>query len=254
MASDVPSPENTTPPASAPGPGPDAAAFRVGGLNPLTTVEWDGRLCIVIFAQGCPWRCRYCHNTSLMLPDGKLIPWPEVLSLLHKRQGLADGVVFSGGEPTAQPALPAAISVARELGYQVALHTNGCNPNMLKQLLKDGLLDYVAMDVKAAFSRYEQVTQIRGSGRKAQQSVTALLKSGVPCEFRTTYHSELITENELLEVGEDLRWRGVKRYFIQKYRIEGSGDMPLALSPSKDLSKRLLRKLEGMFEEFGVRG
>jgi len=221
---------------------------------PLTTVEWEGRLAAVLFAQGCPWRWRYCHNTSLVPKRGKLIPWEEVLAFLHERQGLLDAVVFSGGEPTAQAALPEAIAAVGALGYQTALHTNGGNPKMIAELLERGLLNYVAMDVKAPFARYEEVTRVKGSGRKAQQSVTAIIKSRVPYEFRTTYHSDLLSDDEVLAIAADLAWRGANSYFIQKYRDEGTGDMPLALTPSRELPGRVLTKLKGMFERFGVRG
>lgn len=230
-----------------------AAAFRVGGLIPLTTVEWEGRLAAVVFAQGCPWRCRYCHNTSLVSPNGPLIPWEEVMDLLHDRVGLVDCVVFSGGEPTAQAALPDAIAAAGALGYQIALHTNGGNPKLLGELLEWGLLNYVAMDVKGPFSRYHEITRRRGSGRKAQESVSAIIRSGVAYEFRTTYHSDLLSDDEVLDVAEDLAWRGATSYFIQRYRWEGTGDMPLALTPSRALPDVLLAKLAGMFERFGVR-
>jgi pyruvate formate lyase activating enzyme len=235
--------------------GRKAAAFRVGGLTPLTTVEWDGKLAAVVFAQGCPWRCRYCHNTSLVPPnEGALIPWEEVLLFLQDRVGLVDGIVFSGGEPTAQAALHDAVCAARELGYATAVHTNGGHPRVLSGLLDGGLLDYVAMDIKAPFSRYHEVTRSRGSGRKAQESIAAIIRSGVDYEFRTTYHSDLLGDEEVLGIAQDLKWRGAETYFIQRYRWEGTGDMPLALTPSRDLPARLLKKLQGMFQRFGVRG
>jgi len=231
-----------------------ATAFRVGGLTPLTTVEWEGKLAAVVFAQGCPWRCRYCHNTSLVPADGALISWPDVLAFLRERAGLIDGIVFSGGEPTAQAAVHGAVVAAKDLGYQIALHTNGGHPRVLKGLLEAGLLDYVAMDVKAPFSRYHEVTRRRGSGRKAQESVGAIVGAGVAYEFRTTYHSDLLRDDEVLQIAQDLAWRGADSYFIQKYRIEGTGDMPLALMPSRALPEALLQKLTEMFAKFGVRG
>ncbi len=230
-----------------------ADQLRVGGLVPLTTVEWADKLTAVIFAQGCPWRCRFCHNTSLMPREGKLIPWTEIFRFLQERVGLLDGVVFSGGEPTAQAALPDAIRAVKDLGFPVALHTNGHNPQMLGELLQARLLDYVAMDVKGPFRRYHEITGIRGSGKKAQKSIGLILQSGVAYEFRTTYHSDLLSEEEVLAVAEDLAWRGAQSYFIQKFRPEGTGDMPLALLPSRELSPALLAKLQQMFPRFGIR-
>lgn len=230
-------------------------AFRIGGLLPLTTVEWEGHLAAVLFLQGCPWRCRYCHNSHLVSTRTKtLTPWAEVHSFLLQRQGILDAVVFSGGEPTMQAALPAALTMVKEMGYLAALHTNGYNTAALQRALDAGALDYVAMDVKAPFARYDEVTQIAGSGRKAQRSASAIIKSRVAHEFRTTYHSDLLQPDDVLDMARDLQWRGAQAYYLQKYRDEGSPDMPLQLSAGQTPPARLLRELERMFPRFGTRG
>ena len=233
----------------------DVDTLRIGGLLPLTTVEWEGHLAAVLFLQGCPWRCRYCHNTGLVSArTKKLMPWAEVWSFLQERQGLLDAVVFSGGEPTAQASLPAALSAAKGLGYLVALHTNGYNTAALGRALETGAVDYVAMDIKAPFGRYDEVTRVVGSGRKAQRSATAIIKAAVAHEFRTTYHSDLLTPEDLRTIAQDLQWRGAQAYYLQRYRDEGSPDMPLAFSPSDPPPKRLLRELHKMLPKFGTRG
>lgn len=234
---------------------PGVDELRIGGLLPMTTVEWEGHLAAVLFLQGCPWRCRYCHNTGLVSSRTKTLkPWAEVWSFLLERQGLLDAVVFSGGEPTAQAALPAALTAVKGLGYLVALHTNGYNTAALGRALATGAVDYVAMDLKAPFARYDEVTRIAGSGRKAQRSATAIIKSSVAHEFRTTYHSDLLTPDDLREIAEDLQWRGAQAYYLQRYRDEGSPDMPLALSMSALPPERLLRELQQMLPKFGTRG
>lgn len=234
---------------------PDRQDLRIGGLLPLTTVEWEGHLAAVVFLQGCPWRCRYCHNTQLVSSRSRtLVPWEQLVALLQERQGLLDAVVFSGGEPTMQAALPVALQFAKGLGYLVALHTNGYNTAALTRLLSSGLLDYVAMDIKAPFARYDEVTQVPGSGRKAQRSATALIKSGLPHEFRTTYHSALLSADDLLTIAQDLAWRGAQTLYLQRYRDEGAPDMPLRLSASRDPSPRLLRLLAQALPHFATRG
>ncbi|MHB8996653.1 MAG: anaerobic ribonucleoside-triphosphate reductase activating protein [Armatimonadota bacterium] len=234
---------------------PGVDELRIGGLLPMTTVEWEGHLAAVLFLQGCPWRCRYCHNTGLVSSRTKTLrQWDEIWSFLQERQGLLDAVVFSGGEPTAQAALPAALTAVKELGYLVALHTNGYNTASLGRALATGAVDYVAMDVKAPFSRYEEVTQIAGSGRKAQRSATAIIKSGVAHEFRTTYHSDLLTPDDLRTIAEDLQWRGAQAYYLQRYRDDGSPDMPLTLSMSAPPPEGMLRDIEKMLPKFGTRG
>jgi pyruvate formate lyase activating enzyme len=177
-----------------------------------------------------------------------------LLNCPPNRQGLLDAVVFSGGEPTAQAALPDALAAVKELGYLVALHTNGYNMAALGRALATGALDYVAMDIKAPFARYDEVTRVAGSGRQAQRSATAIIKSGIDHEFRTTYHSALLSPDQLRAIAEDLQWRGAQSYYLQRYRDEGSPDMPLALSLSRPPPQRLLRELEKMLPRFGTRG
>ena len=124
-----------------------ATHLRVGGITPLTSIDFPGRLAAVLYGQGCPWRCGYCHNPELLdATTPAAVPWPEVLAFLKSRQGLLDGVVFSGGEPTLQAALPAALAEVRALGFQTALHTGGMYPERLHALLP--LLDWVGLDIK----------------------------------------------------------------------------------------------------------
>ena len=228
--------------------------LRLGGLQPLTTVEWEGRLCAVLFFQGCPWRCRYCHNPHLVaIHSSHLIPWEEALAFLEQRRGLLDGVVFSGGEPTYQPALPDALQAVRSLGFEVALHTNGHDPDLLAEVLSSGLVSYVAMDLKAPFGKYERVTRVVGSGVRAEQSLKAILAFAVEHEFRTTYHSDLLGVAELRAMAHELRRLGGQAYFLQQYREEGCVDMRLLLSPSEELPPGLVAELTGLFPRFGVR-
>ena len=123
----------------------------IGGLLPFTTIDYPGCLAAVLFCQGCPWRCRYCHNRHL-LPQkgGSALPWQDVLALLERRQGLLDALVFSGGEATLQAALPEAMRRVRAMGFKVGLHTAGPYPERLRECLP--LLDWVGMDLKAPFA------------------------------------------------------------------------------------------------------
>ena len=160
------------------------APLRVGGVVPFSTTDWPGRLAAVVFAQGCPWRCGYCHNAHLLPARGKEeLPWALVVAFLERRRGLLDAVVFSGGEPTQQPALPQAMREVKALGFLVGLHTAGIVPRRLAEVLP--LVDWVAMDVKAKFYEHESVTRVRGSGRRARESRELILASGTACEFHT---------------------------------------------------------------------
>lgn len=158
--------------------------LRVGGLTRLSATDYPDKLAAVVFCQGCAWRCGYCHNPELQSRRGREeIAWPEVLAFLGRRRGLLDAVVFSGGEPTLQAGLAAAMREVKALGYLVGLHTAGIVPRRLAEVLP--LVDWVAMDVKAKFDEHERVTRTRGSAGRAQQSRELILKSGVACELHT---------------------------------------------------------------------
>ena len=144
-------------------------ALRLGGMTPLTTIDFPGRLAAVLYCQGCPWRCGYCHNPELLdATAARALPWAQALAFLESRRGLLDGVVFSGGEPTLQAGLGAALNAVRSLGLQTALHTGGMYPERLAALLPQ--LDWVGLDIKAPPQRYNAITATPGSGARAWES------------------------------------------------------------------------------------
>lgn len=200
--------------------------LRVGGLTPLSTTDWPDMLAAVVFCQGCPWRCGYCHNPHLIPARGESeIPWEDVLALLRRRQGLLDGVVFSGGEPTSQADLADAMREVRALGYKVGLHTGGAYPRRLAEVLP--LVDWVGLDVKAPFADYARITGIQGSGLPAQASLAAVLAAGVPYEIRTTVHPVLLADAEVVGLARTLAERGVQHYVLQPFRTQGCADPAL---------------------------
>lgn len=174
----------------------------------------------VVFAQGCPWNCTYCHNPHLLPAGEGSVPWAEVVEFLRTRVDLLDGVVFSGGEPTVQAALADAIAEVRELGFRVGLHTGGPNPARLAEILP--YVDWVGFDVKAPFADYERITHVAGSGERALASLHALVSSGVPFEIRTTVHPDLLGEEELERLSVELAEEGVARWAVQAYRPDGA--------------------------------
>lgn len=191
--------------------------IRVGGLTPLTTTDYPGCLSAVVFCQGCPWRCGYCHNPHLLDPHSRgAIKWEAVLAFLARRRGLLDAVVFSGGEPTLQKKLPGAVQKVRDMGFRIGLHTSGAYPERLKTLLP--FLDWIGMDVKAPFDAYAAVTNVRGSGEKARRSVDLILESGVTHEFRTTVHPKKTTREAIETMAGELARLGVGHYRVQAFR------------------------------------
>ncbi|WP_066459329.1 anaerobic ribonucleoside-triphosphate reductase activating protein [Castellaniella caeni] len=197
--------------------------LKVGGLVPFTATDYPGLLAAVVFVQGCPWRCGYCHNPHLQprTADSPM-PWGDVHAFLQRRVGLIDGVVFSGGEPTMDPGLPHAIKQAKALGYRIGLHTGGTHPRRLAQVLPD--IDWVGLDIKAHFADYERVTQVAHSGKPARESLQAVLDSGVAFECRTTAHPDLISATALISLGQALADAGVQHYAVQVFRPQGCTD------------------------------
>jgi anaerobic ribonucleoside-triphosphate reductase activating protein len=172
----------------------------------------------VVYCQGCAWRCGYCHNPHLLSSEaGSGIAWSEALGFLSRRRGLIDAVVFSGGEPTAQPGLAQAMREAKALGYRIGLHSAGIYPRRFAEVLP--LVDWVGFDAKAPFdAAYERITGARASGAAALESARALLASGVDCEFRTTWHAGFLSPTELDRLTQTLADLGVRRYALQEFR------------------------------------
>lgn len=222
----------------------EVATLRVGGLVPLTTIDFPGKLAAVVFLQGCPWRCGYCHNPGLQAPERTTrITWEEVQGFLRKRRGLLDAVVFSGGEPTLQAGLGDAIDAVRGMGFLVGLHTAGTYPERLAALLPR--LDWVGLDVKAPWDDYDAVTGVAGSGAKVRTALAHVRASGVAHECRTTWHSGLFDVEALAELGEELARFGVKRWSVQRCHVEGR--------PHEAPPAAALARVQPKFAEFTVR-
>ncbi|MES9861316.1 MAG: anaerobic ribonucleoside-triphosphate reductase activating protein [Candidatus Thiodiazotropha sp. LLP2] len=166
---------------------PNPPSLRVGGLTPMTTIDFPDQLSAVIYCQGCPLHCDYCHNPELLPSDGTpLIPWRELVDFLEQRRGLLDAVVFSGGEPTLQSGLIDAVKVVKSMDYLVGLHTAGIYPKRLARVLP--YLDWVGLDIKALEEDYHKITGVPCIGESAWQSAQILVSSGTPHQLRTTHH------------------------------------------------------------------
>ncbi|HZQ62501.1 MAG TPA: anaerobic ribonucleoside-triphosphate reductase activating protein [Casimicrobiaceae bacterium] len=225
-----------------------AAAERlcIGGFVPFTTTDFPGRIAAVIFCQGCPWHCGYCHNVHLQpsraAVDAPEWSWPAVRARLSERRGWLDAVVFSGGEPTAQPALEAAIDATRAFGFDIGLHTAGIYPRRLARVL--GRVDWVGLDIKAPVTGYGIVTGIAGSGSVAFETLDLLLSSEVAFEVRTTVHSGLTPPRVLLALARALADRGVRRWVLQPFRAQGCTDAAIiAAHEAHALSAELVAEL-----------
>ena len=195
--------------------------MKINGFQKLTLLDFPGKVACIVFTPGCNFRCPFCHNASLVTHiDGERIEEEEILSYLKKRQGLLDGVVVTGGEPTLQGDLADFLGKVKALGYAVKLDTNGTSPEKLKTLVEKGLVDYVAMDIKNTAAKYP-VTAGCGSAvlGKVEESIDFLLADTVDYEFRTTVTAELHTPQDIGDIAK--RIKGAKRYFLQNFIDSG---------------------------------
>ena len=197
-----------------------ADRLQIAGLSRLSTCDWPGRLVVTAFLQGCPLACGYCHNPGILDPRAPgVVPWSEVRDLLRRRRGLLDGVVFSGGEPTRQPAILDAMRQVRELGFGVGLHTAGAYPRIFASAVT--LCDWVGLDIKASEHMYGRVTGVGAAGSRAFACLRLAIESGVALQVRTTVDPTTMTEDDVAELGRTLRGIGVTDHVLQEVRVEG---------------------------------
>ena len=189
--------------------------MKIHGFQKLTLLDYPGRTACTLFLAGCDLRCPFCHNSGLLSADAPAeTDDAEVLRYLEMRRALLDGVAITGGEPLLSPGLPDLLRRIRALGYDVKLDTNGTHPDRLHAVLEEGLVQYVAMDVKNDLPRYAETVGIPNfDTTPIRESIRLLLASPVPCEFRTTAVRELHDENSFRGIGELIR--GAERYYIQ---------------------------------------
>ncbi len=189
----------------------------IRGLQKLSLIDYPNQLSCIVFLFGCNFRCPYCHNPELVL-ESKIpkIPEEEFFKFLESRINYLDGVVITGGEPTLQKDLYSFIERIKKQHFLVKLDTNGTNPELLKKLLDNKIIDFVSMDIKAPFENYNKVANTNVNIEKVKSSVNLLMHSSIDYEFRTTILPELISRNDILQIGKEIS--GCKKYFLQKFR------------------------------------
>ncbi len=194
-----------------------SADLAVAGWLPLSMLDWEGRLATTIFVAGCNLSCPFCHNPELVAAakHPATIPIETIDEHIASKSGWLDGVVISGGEPSVHPQLRQLIIHLRTLGAQIKLDTNGTRPDVLSQLLDDGLLGYVAMDVKTSFDRYGEVARRPVSTEAIGRSIDLIVGSGIDHEFRTTMVPGYVDREDALWVARRVS-RG-RRYALQQF-------------------------------------
>ena len=194
----------------------------VAGLQKLTLLDYPGKVACTVFTAGCNFRCPFCHNAPLVLPErmGQDVTEEDVLAFLGKRVGILDGVAITGGDPLLHKEMAGFLQKIKEMGYSVKLDTNGSFPEHLKELVKAGLVDRVAMDIKNAPELYGATVGIEGfdiSG--VEESKNFLLEGSIDYEFRTTVVKGLHTKESLTEAAEWIA--GAKEYYLQQFKDSG---------------------------------
>ena len=227
--------------------------MQIHGLQKMTLLDYPGKVACTVFLGGCNFRCPFCHNGELL--DGKFPPLMddvELLTFLKKRQGLLDGVCITGGEPMLRPELPELIREIKALGYSVKLDTNGSFPKELKKLMDDGLVDYVAMDIKNSLQRYCETAGREVDLDAVKESVALLLEGRVDYEFRTTVVAELHDEESFRDIGQWIR--GARRYFLQCYTHRDTVLQQGLTAPSKESLKQYAQISAQYVQDVGIRG
>ena len=190
--------------------------MRIGGFQKVSLIDYPGKICAIVFTQGCNFRCSYCHNPQLVKPELYTSPIPEeeILSHLTKRKGKLDGVEVTGGEPLIQPDLPDLLTRIKKLGYLIKLDTNGSFPFYLKEILDSRLIDYIAMDIKAPLAKYSEVAGVEIEKEKILASIELIMKSDLDYEFRTTILKSQLRKEDVIDIGRLIK--GAHLYILQK--------------------------------------
>lgn len=229
--------------------------MNIQGLQKLTLLDYPGKMACTLFTAGCDLRCPFCHNASLVINPADVPAYSvdDIIAFLKKRIGILEGVAITGGEPLMQADISDFIKQIRELGYLVKLDTNGTFPKRLKSLVNEGLVDYVAMDIKSGPSGYGQCVGIGGYDiSKIIESKDFLLEGNVDYEFRTTVVKGLHSVSDFNEIAEFIR--GAKKYYLQHFK--DSGDLiSFGLdSFSKEEMKEFMNIVSPFVDQCEIRG
>jgi pyruvate formate lyase activating enzyme len=183
-------------------------------------LDWEGKVAAVLFLGGCNFACSFCHNPELVRHPGNLpsVKFSDILTYLEDKKGWLDGVVITGGEPTLAPDLKGMIREIRSLEYPVKLDTNGSRPEVLADLISEGLLDYIAMDIKTTFAKYASVTNSNIDPKIIESGINLIIRSSISHEFRTTAFPGAVNPVDIVDIAVYLHKQGAEKYVVQQFR------------------------------------
>ncbi|PKN72985.1 MAG: anaerobic ribonucleoside-triphosphate reductase activating protein [Deltaproteobacteria bacterium HGW-Deltaproteobacteria-10] len=204
--------------------------MKIGGLQKVSLIDYPGLISAIVFLQGCNFQCSYCHNPELVNPRlfAPCISERDVLDFMATRRGKLDAVTITGGEPTIQDDLLPFIRKIKKMGFAVKLDTNGSQPQVIKALLDEKMLDFIAMDIKAPWEKYADITGVPVDAKEIGKSVKNILGAKIPHEFRTTIVQSQLTPNDILKIAALIS--GTGKYALQKF------------VPTKTLNKKFLKE------------
>ena len=223
------------------------------GIDKFSILDYEDKISCVLFCKPCNFRCPFCHNGTTVLEADTTIPFQDILDFLNTRKGLIDAVVVSGGEPTLMPDLVEKVKALKDLGFLIKLDTNGTNPQIIKELYEEHLIDYVAMDIKNSFEKYPLTTGTKCVDiEKIKQSINYLISSGIDYEFRTTLIDEFHDIEDIKKMGEMLK--GAKKLYFQKF-VERDSCIQKGLHEVDEAkAKQFVSVLQGIIPQVNLRG
>ncbi|MCL1973090.1 MAG: anaerobic ribonucleoside-triphosphate reductase activating protein [Endomicrobia bacterium] len=212
-------------------------SFVIGGLQKVSLLDYPGKIAAIVFTQGCNFKCGYCHNPELNEINAQkpVYTVPAFFEFLKTRAGKLDGVVITGGETCIQKDLKNFISKIKEMNFSVKLDTNGSKPDVLEDLIKERLLDYIAMDIKAPLNKYCRITKTNIDTKQIKRSIDITMNSGIEYEFRTTVIKGQLEADDFIKIGDLIN--GAKKYYLQKF-------VPTKILDGKFLNKRTFTDTE----------
>lgn len=226
--------------------------MNIAGLLKTTLLDYPEHVAATVFLGGCNMLCPFCHNAELIGNPEELYTKESFFQFLKRRKGILDGVCISGGEPTIHSTLPDFIIQIKALGYLVKLDTNGTNPAMLRQLIQENKIDYVAMDVKSGISSYSMCCGCRASMDSILESIAILKEDRIPYEFRTTVVKELHGQKDMIEIGKMLQ--GASKYFLQSFVPSPQVPVDCFHAPSTEQLKEYQHMLKDYVPNTFIRG
>ena len=213
--------------------------MAIVGIDKLSLLDYEDKVSIVLFSQACNFRCPFCHNGESVLNAQSELDFDEILAYLKTRTGLVDAVVFSGGEPTLEPDLEVKIKAVKSLGFLIKLDTNGTNPVLLEKLIDEGLIDYVAMDIKNSPSLYAKTSGVTNVNLdNIRKSISIIMKKAPDYEFRTTLVKEFHEHMDYDAFFELIK--GAKRLYLQKF-VDREGCIKKGLHDVDEMEATKLR-------------